>query len=180
MKVMNFSAFVNLLYGYRKEKKFKGRIGHARFIKILVDALIPQDAIDSGRVQENLLETYYEDRMLQYIFNGEKPMGADVAAAIRVVMDDLTFEEYFEDFSETALEKLSRDLAEFGFEVHPYQVPKACSNIFIQLIEHIAEEQPEAVTQLDYVARGKGKLLKDGCCCYEIGSRWNGCCRGSC
>lgn len=161
MKIMNLSAFVNLLYGYRKEKKFKGRIGHARFIKILVDALIPQDAIDSGRVQENLLETYYEDRMLQYIFNGEKPMGADVAAAIRVVMDDLTFEEYFEDFSETALEKLSRDLAEFGFEVHPYQVPKACSNIFIQLIEHIAEEQPEAVAQLDYVARGKGKLLKD-------------------
>ena len=157
---MDFSAFVNLLYGYRQQKKFKKRVGHAEFIRIVTDALIPQDAFDSGKITENPVYSY-EDRMLQYIFKGEKPLSSDIAAAIRAVMDDVQFEEYFEDFSETALEGLSRDLKEYGFEVEPYRVPKACSNILIQLIEHIAEGLPEAVTALDYVARGKGRLLKD-------------------
>lgn len=157
---MDFSAFVNLLYGYRKQKKFEKRIGHAAFIRDLIDSAIPQDKFDSGEVEKNPAEGY-EDRMLQYIFNGEKPMSPAMAASIRQAMDDQQFEEYFEGFEITALQSLSRDLKEYGFDVQPYLVPKACANILVQLIEHIAEGKPEEVTALDYVARGKGKLLKD-------------------
>ena len=161
MKVMDFSAFVKLLYGYRQHKNFKRRIGHAEFIRIIIDAAIPQDAYDDGRIDKNPIDAAYEDRMLQYIFNGEKPMRSDVAAEIRGVMDDLQFEEYFDDFSISALQALSRDLKEYGFDVEAYMAPKTCSNILIQLIEHIAESKPEAVKAIDYGSRGKGKLLKD-------------------
>lgn len=161
MKKMDFSAFVKMLYGYRKQKKkYKKRIGHAEFIKIITDAAISQDKLEAENISENPIYSY-EDRMLQYIFNGEKSISSDIAAPMRRVMDDVTFTEYFEDFSMTALEALSHDLAEYGFEVQPYQVPQACGNILIQLIEHIAEELPEDVTKLDYVARGQGRRVKD-------------------
>lgn len=161
MKIMDFSAFVNLLYGYRQHKNFKKRIGHAEFILLLIDAAIPEEAYEDGKLDQNPLDAAYEERMLQYIFNGERFIDSGVAAAIRDVMDDELFEDFFEGFSITALQSLSRDLKEYGFDVEPYCVPKACANILLQLIEHIAEEKPEAVEALDYVARGKGKLLKD-------------------
>lgn len=161
MKKMDFSAFVSLLYGYRKHKKqFKKRIGHAEFVKIITDAAISQDKLDESDLTKNPIYAY-EDRMLQYIFNGEKQISSEIAASMRLVMDDETFEEYFEDFSMSALESLSHDLVGYGFEVQPYLVPKACANILIQLIEHIAEEKPEEVTKLDFVARGQGRRLKD-------------------
>ena len=158
---MDFSAFVNMLYGYRQQKNFKKRIGHAEFILIVIDAAIPEDAYEKSGLDQNPLDAAYEERMLQYIFNGERFIDSGVAATIRELMDDGTFEDYFEGFSMSALESISRDLKEYGFVVEPYRVPKACANILLQLIEHIAEEKPEAVTALDYIARGKGKLLKD-------------------
>ena len=160
MKKMDFSAFVNLLYGYRELKKYKKRMGGPEFIKILTDAAISQDKLDESDIKENPIYSYGV-RSLQYIFKGEKHISPDVAANMRKVMDDQLFEEYFEDFSMTALSELSTKLKDYGFEVEPYLVPKAFSNILIQLIDHVADELPEDVVALDYVARGKGKLLKD-------------------
>ncbi|MBO6214335.1 MAG: hypothetical protein J6N76_02225 [Lachnospiraceae bacterium] len=156
MEVMDFSAFVNILFKYRKPYDDGRYPGHAEFIKILFDALIPDDVYERGDLKENPIYGY-KKRMLEYIFTGERHIDPEKAAPVKRVMDMPTFEEYFEDFSEDGLISLSGDINRYGFETTSTDVVKSCASIMMQLVEHIADGLPEAVTQIDYKAREKGK-----------------------
>lgn len=161
MKTMDFSAFVNILYNYRKPSDDGKNPGHAEFIKIIFDALIPVDVYERGDLKENPIYGYSK-RMLEYIFTGDRHIDPNIAAPIKRVMDLPTFEEYFEDFSEDALISLSGDINAYGFDTTSTDVVKSAGSIMAQLVEHIADGKPEAVTVIDYKAREKGKRhIKD-------------------
>lgn len=156
METMDFSAFMNVLFNYRKPKPDGKMPVRAEFIEIITDALIPEKAIEDGDISGNPVRGY-QDRMLQYIFKGERHIDPEVAVPIRGVMDLPTFESYFDGFSYDALVGLSSDINRYGFHTTPNNVVHACASIMAQLIEHIADGKAEAVTEIDYEAREGGK-----------------------
>ena len=156
LKRMDFSAFVNILFGCRKPYDDGRYPGQAEFIKILFDALIPDDVYEQGILKENPIYSY-KKRMLEYIFTGDRHIDPNIAATIKRVMDLPTFEGYFDDFSEDGLVSLSGDINEYGFDTTSTDVIKAAGSIMAQLIEHIADGKPEDVVVLDYKAREKGR-----------------------
>ena len=153
---MDFSAFVNILFGCRKPYDGGRYPGQAEFIKILFDALIPDDVYEQGILKENPIYSY-KKRMLEYIFTGNRHIDPNIAATIKRVMDLPAFEGYFDDFSEDGLVSLSGDINEYGFDTTSTDVIKAAGSIMAQLIEHIADGKPEDVVVLDYKAREKGR-----------------------
>ena len=153
---MDFSAFVNILFGYRKPYDDGRYPGQAEFIKILFDALIPDDVYERGILNTNPIYGY-KKRMLEYIFTGDRHIDPNIAATIKRVMDLPTFEGYFDDFSEDGLISLSGDINEYGFDTTSTDVIKAAGSIMAQLVEHIADGKPEEVVVLDYKAREKGR-----------------------
>ena len=157
---MDFSAFMQMLKHYKREGDDGKDPGVAEFIRIITDALIPDDVIESGAAKRNPMYGY-SDRMLEYIFKGEERGSASKAAAISRVMDIELFQEYFDDLGFDAQDNISGELSEFGFYVAPVDVGRACGSIMAQLMEHISKGLPEAVAKLDYKARASGQMVKD-------------------
>ena len=157
---MDLSAFLNVMFGFRKNYDGGRKPGRAEFIRILTDALIPDENEKTGKTQVNPMYQY-GTRMLQEIFNGKKSVKQEYAAQLRLVMDQEQFETYFDDFSHDALVSLALKLGEYGFDATPDNVDKVCASIFIQLIEHIADGKPEVVSKVDFKAREAGRRLKD-------------------
>lgn len=152
---MIFCELVQLLSRYKKS-----RMGQAVFLKTISDAFYSEYEDDSGILQKNPMYDY-KDRMLQYIFKGEKPIAEDVAQVLAGGFDRASFEAYFEEFSYDALENMASDLSAYGFEAHADTVPMICASIMDQIIHHIAAGEPEAVYEVDYIARETGKRIKD-------------------
>lgn len=162
-KDLDLSAFLNVLFHYRRPRNDGKLPARAEFVEDIIGALIPNDAIEKGEINGNPLNEY-SDRQLQYIFsvNDDKHLSADKAAQICRVMDPPAFETYFSHLSYDRLVGLSDDINAYGFDTTPDDVVRACSNIMTQLMEHIAAGKPEAVTQIDANARDNGKRsLKD-------------------
>lgn len=91
LKRVDFSAFVNILFGYRKPYDDGRYPGQAEFIKVLFDALIPDDVYEQGILKENPIYSY-KKRMLEYIFTGDRHIDPNIAATIKRVMDLPAFE----------------------------------------------------------------------------------------
>lgn len=152
---MNFSEIVQLLFNYKVK-----RIGQALFVKTITDAFYSEKEDENGVVQRNPMYDY-KDRMLQYIFKGQKTISQDTAQVLAGGFDREQFEDYFSEFSYDALENICNDLEKYGFEAYPDTVAKVCSSIMDQIICHIAAGEPEKVTKVDYIARESGRRVKD-------------------
>lgn len=152
---MNFSEFVNVLFHYKPK-----RMAKAEFVRNITDAYFSEKENDKGVKQQNPVYDY-KDRMLQYIFNGEKHISQDVAQVLAGGVDREQFEGYFDEYSYDALENICSELGKYGFDAAPDNVAKVCSSILDQIICHIAAGESEDVTKIDYVKRESGRRIKD-------------------
>lgn len=150
---LKFCDLVQFMHHNYEEKANAGE-----FVAILIDAILDDVALENDSsnpiygLGKSTREAYYSGRLL---------ISQKKAATIAPRIDEAKFADFVDTYSFDALNHMKDKLAEFGFDVEPSEVGRACANILAQIIRRRAEGLSDDVTALNYQRMETGKKLKN-------------------
>lgn len=150
---LKFCDLAQFMHHNYEEKAKAGK-----FVAILIDAILDDTALENDssnplyKLSKSTKEAYYSGRL---------PISQQKAAAIAPRIDETKFADFVDTYSFDALNHMKDKLAEFGFDVEPFEVGQACANILAQIIRRRAEGLFDDVTLLNYQRTEKGRTLKN-------------------
>ena len=151
---MRFFDLIQLMHQH-----YEIKISAGEFVPTLIDAILDDASLEEGR-EANPLYVLGKSTKEAY-YSGRLPMSKKNAAALLPRMDEERFATFVNTCSYDALVNIGEKLAEFGFDVDPYEVGAACANILAQTIRRRAENKSDDITSLDYKRKESGIKLKD-------------------
>ena len=137
---------------------YEAKANASEFVAILIDAILDDKALENDSsnpiygLGKSTKEAYYSGRL---------PISQQKAAALAPRIDEAKFADFVDTYSFDALDHMKDKLAEFGFDVEPSEVGRACANILSQIIQRRAEGLSDDVTKLNYWRMETGRKLKD-------------------
>ena len=154
---LTFSQMAQTLHKYRSSKGEDT----ATCVKVLIDALLDETAVDLE--QDEINPMYSKSKAtLQAIYNGRRSISRTDAGIINTRVDEAHFADFIsESLSFDALQQLSFDMHQYGFDASVDSVAGVCANIMVQLINRIAEGREADVQTLTIEKKENGKRIKN-------------------
>lgn len=137
---------------------YEAKANAGEFVAILIDAILDDAALEKDSsnpiysLGKSTKEAYYSGRL---------PISQKKAAVIAPRIDETKFAEFVDTYSIDALNHMKDKLSEYGFDVEPYEVGKACANILAQIIRRRADGLSDDVVSLNYQRMETGRKLKN-------------------
>lgn len=150
---MKFCNLVQFLHS-----NYEININAGDFVAVIIDAILDDEAVDNDfqnpicTLKKSTKEAYYSGRL---------QISRKKAAMIAPRIDETKFAGFIDTYSIDALNYMKDKLAEYGFDVEPYETGKACANILAQIIIRRAEGLSDDVVSLNYQRMEMGKKLKN-------------------
>lgn len=149
---MRFCELAQLMH-----HNYEERVNSREFVAILIDAILDDEALEKDSpnpiyaLKKSTKEAYYSGRLR---------ISQKRASQIMPRISEEKFDEFVGEYSMDALDHMRDKLGEYGFDIEPYEVGKACANILAQIIKRRSEGLSDDVTKLDYKRLEKGQRLK--------------------
>ena len=111
---------------------YEAKANASEFVAILIDAILDDKALENDSsnpiygLGKSTKEAYYSGRL---------PISQQKAAALAPRIDEAKFADFVDTYSFDALDHMKDKLEEFGFDVEPSEVGRACANILSQIIQ---------------------------------------------
>lgn len=151
---MRFCEFAKFMH-----ENYEANANDSKFVSILIDAILDESALEKGGNPNPIYELSANTRLAYY--SGKRQISQRKAAQIVPNLSEQSFDNFVSDYSMDALDHMRDKLGEYGFDVEPYEVGKACANILAQIIKRRSEGLSDDVTKLDYKRLEKGQRLKN-------------------
>lgn len=157
---MNLSEFINLMY------KFIGcDLKKADYVVWLISLIVgePQNE-EEEKADDNGLFNPLSDLsgdMLRKIFRGDRIISPENATAILRHMDDSGFVDQIYNLDYSKKELLVSELNDYGFTVTVDDVDSVCDDIFINLLNALAEGNESIRPDQVKKRNTKGKIIKE-------------------
>lgn len=150
---MRFCEFAKFMH-----ENYEANANDSEFVSILIDAILDESALEKEGNPNPIYGLSANTRLAYY--SGKRQISQRKAAQIVPNLSEESFDNFVSDYSMDALEHMRDKLGEYGFDVEPYEVGKACANILAQIIKRRSEGLSDDVTKLDYKRLEKGQRLK--------------------
>ena len=151
---MRFCEFAKFMH-----ENYEANANDSEFVSILIDAILDESALEKEGNPNPIYGLSANTRLAYY--SGKRQISQRKAAQIVPNLSEESFDNFVSDYSMDALEHMRDKLGEYGFDVEPYEVGKACANILAQIIKRRSEGLSDDVTKLDYKRLEKGQRFKN-------------------